>query len=52
MLICLLAEKEHGAKCVKLPGRKEKSLLVWSEHQRGHMKPDAREAVGWFWKVT
>lgn len=47
MLICLLAAKGHGAKCVKLPWRKEKkkSLTVWSEHQCRHMKPGA---VGWF----
>lgn len=50
MLVYWLAEKERGAKCVQVPGSKEKSLKTWSEDLWGHMKPDAMKGCGLFFK--
>lgn len=50
MLVCWLAEKEYGAKCVKVSGRKEKSLIMWFEDPYGHIKPDAMKGYGLFFQ--
>lgn len=50
MLVCWLAEREYGAKCVKVSRRKEKSLVMWLEDPYGHTKPGAMKGCGLFFQ--